>query len=277
MYFIYFPKDFELCSDNDVECHLEKFIENKKKIYPNPRHYELSEDFIFVEQEWGSLFYKHIGKRTRSEAKNLCSSAGPSVHLPIPRFYEEQEFYKTHFGDENLWLDLTFHFSEGIKSTNDHHFIRLVQMYSKINGQDEENSSEIPVRIDYHEWIQLARNNLAIFEWPNQDVFMNDDGQWDWTNETVLFDAVCVYDIIPDESCSKCQNESFCRYKDTSRKETECVCKKTTAGDNCQIDLCSKCQNGGFCDFKDATNEVRCICSFPFYGEFCEGKSYLLI
>ena len=147
---------------NDVECHLEKFVENKKKINPNPRHYELSEDFIFVEQEWGSLFYKHIGKRTRSEAKNLCSSAGPSVHLPIPRFYEEQEFYKTHFGDENLWLDLTFDFDT----------------------------------------------------WPDQDVFMNDVGQWDWTNETVLFDAVCIYDIIPDESCSKCQNESFCRYKD---------------------------------------------------------------
>ena len=78
---------------------------------------------------------------------------------------------------------------------------------------------------------------------------------------------------IPDESCSRCQNESFCRYKDTSRKETECVCKKTTEGENCEIDLCSKCQNGGYCDFKDATNEIQCICSFPFHGEFCEGKS----
>ena len=244
----------------------------------------MSEDFIFVEQEWGSLFYKHIGKRTRSEAKKLCSSAGPSVHLPIPRFYEEQEFYKTHFGDENLWLDMTFHFSEGIKSANEHHFIRFVETYSKLNEQDDAGI-EI-AGIEYHEWINLARRNgrdafMDDFDdfdkWRDQDVFMNNIGEWDWTNETVLFDAVCVYDIFPDESCSKCQNESFCRYKDTSRKETECVCKKTTKGDNCEIDLCSKCQNGGFCDFKDATNEVQCICSFPFYGEFCQGKSCLLI
>ena len=69
-----------------------------------------------------------------------------------------------------------------------------------------------------------------------------------------------------------CQNESFCRYKDISRKETECICKKTTKGDNCEVDLCSHCQNGGFCDFKDATNDPQCICPFPYYGEFCEGK-----
>ena len=62
--------DLQTCSDNDVGCN---------KIVPDPRHYNLSADFIFVEQEWGSLFYKHIGKRSRSEAKMLCSEAGPTV------------------------------------------------------------------------------------------------------------------------------------------------------------------------------------------------------
>ena len=65
-----FSKDFSTCSDNDIGCN---------KIVTDPRHYNLSADFIFVEQEWGSLFYKHIGKRSRSEAKMLCSEAGPTV------------------------------------------------------------------------------------------------------------------------------------------------------------------------------------------------------
>ena len=65
-----FSKDFSTCSDNDIGCN---------KIVPDPRNYNLSDDFIFVEQEWGSLFYKHIGKRSRSEAKMLCSEAGPTV------------------------------------------------------------------------------------------------------------------------------------------------------------------------------------------------------
>ena len=100
---------------------------------------------------------------------------------------------------------------------------------------------------------------------------MNDFGEWSWTEQNISLDSVCVFDI-PDERCSKCQTESFCRYKDISRKETECVCTKTTKGDNCEVDLCSHCQNGGFCDFKDATYDPQCICPFPYYGEFCEGK-----
>ena len=57
------------------------------------------------------------------------------------------------------------------------------------------------------------------------------------------------------------------------RKETECVCKKTTQGEFCETDLCSHCQNGGYCDTIKNTNEVRCICPFPFHGENCEGKN----
>ena len=269
--------DFEPCSDNDVGC--------ENKIITDPQHYGLNDDFIFVEQEWGSLFYKHIGKRTRSEAKILCSTAGPSVHLPIPRFLEEQEFYKTYFADENLWLDVIYDASEGVKSgnssANGHSFIRFVRTYTQINDQNGFFNNELiqtdeeVARIEYHDWITLAGNGHSGYfsTWGDQDVFLNNRGEWDWTAENDLFDAVCVYDIIPDENCSKCQNESFCRYKDTSRKETECLCKKTTQGENCEIDLCSHCQNGGYCDFKGTTNEIQCICPFPFFGELCEGKS----
>ena len=266
-----FSKDFSTCSDNDVGCN---------KIDPDPRHYNLSADFIFVEQEWGSLFYKHIGKTFSSEAKMICSDAGPNVHLPIPRFYEEQEFYRTYFAEEGLWLDVTYDASEGVKSANHHWFLRFVKTYMTINDengffQELSQTDEKIATIKYHEWINLAGPHEGYFStWGDQDVYMNNLGQWDWKDEDddMLLDAVCIFDI-PDERCSKCQNESFCRYKDISRKETECICKKTTKGDNCEVDLCSRCQNGGFCDLKDATYDPQCICPFPYYGQFCEGET----
>ena len=67
-------------------------------IVPDPRDFDLPEDFIYIENEWGSLFYKHLGKMARNDARKNCSSFGSSVHLPIPRFIEEYEFYRAHFG-----------------------------------------------------------------------------------------------------------------------------------------------------------------------------------
>ena len=235
------------------------------------------------------MFYKHIGKRTRTEAKTLCATAGPAVHLPIPRFPEEQEFYKTYFADQNLWLDLTYDASEGIKSANGATFFKFIKTFIPLDEQkgfwEEEVSqtNEKIATIKYHDWINLAGGHSGYFSvWQKLGVFMNDVGEWDWTDETSLFNAVCVYNI-PDENCSKCQNESFCRYKDVSRTETECICKRTTEGENCEFDLCSNCQNGGYCDFENATtdlnvedatkNEKQCICPYPFFGEFCEGKN----
>ena len=65
---------------------------------PDPRDFDLPEDFIYIENEWGSLFYKHLGSLTRKDGKLKCSSFGSSVHLPIPRFREELEFYIAYFG-----------------------------------------------------------------------------------------------------------------------------------------------------------------------------------
>ena len=70
---------------------------------PDPRQFGLTEDFIYVEKAWGSLFYKHLGKLNKTGAKQICSQYGDSVHLPIPRFKDENDFY-TNFIDENYGL-----------------------------------------------------------------------------------------------------------------------------------------------------------------------------
>ena len=94
---------------NDTDCHNSDVTttlnDNHDTFVPDPRKYGLPEDFIFIEHEWGSLFYKHLGKLAREDAKEECSKSGASVHLPIPRFLEENEFYRIHFGSEGLRLN----------------------------------------------------------------------------------------------------------------------------------------------------------------------------
>ena len=77
-------------------------------IVPDPGLFNLTNDYIFVEKEWGSLFYKHIGKHNKQEAERLCSEEGSMVHLPIPRFADENKFYHEVFGDEGLWLGVSY-------------------------------------------------------------------------------------------------------------------------------------------------------------------------
>ena len=87
--------------DKNVECAIES------SVFPDPRQFEnLTEDFIYVEKAWGSLFYKYLGKKYKIEAQQLCSKYGDSVHLPIPRFKDENDFYHNHFSVESLWLDI---------------------------------------------------------------------------------------------------------------------------------------------------------------------------
>ena len=266
----------------------------------------MTEDFIYVEQEWGSLFYKHIGKQKRLDAKNLCSTLSPDeakiqVHLPIPRFKEENEFYKTHFGDKGLWLDVSYYTNEGLRSFDGHLFIRFVRTFiadkyyrrieypnigynstaSLLDGDDSTVDNEQFVKIINHNWIDLTDMNSGYFIGSRDEkyVYMTDSGAWEWINENDEYDAVCVFNIIPDE-CSECSEESFCRYTDSGRKKTECVCQQMTEGKNCEIDLCSHCQNGGFCEINippDGTNpghhEIKCICPYPFHGDYCEGTN----
>ena len=90
-----------ICYEEDTEeCHLEDLF------VPDARSFDLPEDFIFIENKWGSLFYKHLGKMPKNDAKTTCLSFGPSVHLPKPRFLEEFKFYSYHFGfDDSPYND----------------------------------------------------------------------------------------------------------------------------------------------------------------------------
>ena len=263
-------KDFETCSDNDVEC--------EPAVVPDPRQYNLTDDYIYVELEWGSLFYKHIGNWTKSDAKFLCSREG--THLPTPRFREENEFYITHFGDDGLWLDVTFDAKKGLKSANGHWYIKYLRtftdgVYQPDFSRDLMTGDEKIAEIKYDEWIDLRTekypgyfNDWTFNEWTEKDVFVTYNGEWEWAEENESFNAVCVYNIIPDEKCSKCQNGSACKFDKRDENEIECVCRKMTNGEFCEEDSCSHCKNGGYCD------ENQCICPFPFYGRNCEGKNY---
>ena len=284
LFFYLFWKDFEICSDKNVEC------QNEDKIIPDPRLYNLTDDYIYVEQDWGSFFYKHIGKRKSEDAKNLCSAENSFVHLPIPRFYEENEFYRKHFGDDGLWLDISYDAMEGFISSNGQSFIRYIHTFYEdvqmnatyfhdLEYPDTSFSKySYAAEIIYHDWIEFKDHRGIFSEWGKKDVFMTSAGEWKWlyskAKETLLLDSVCIYNIIPDSSCSKCQNESFCRYKGSRRDQIECVCQKMTEGEFCEINLCSHCQNGGYCD--TITNEIQCICPYPFFGENCESKVFVL-
>ena len=337
-------------------------VECEAEIVPDPTKYGLAEDFIFVEQEWGSLFYKHMGKQTRLAAKNLCSPQShgdANVHLPIPRFHEENEFYKTHFGYEGLWLDVSYDVNEGLKSTDGHSFIKYVRSfvtdkyddkfdydkwmdsnigYDHIGGDsvsyllsliyifDDEDLgyygyrksdviAEEFVEIKYNDWINLTEmdpsryfidegEKSVYFAYTDEStpygwqkyvwekyVVMTNTGEWEWINENISvdeegygrrineeYDAVCVYNIIPDD-CSECSEQSFCRY---TNSETECDCQKMTNGEFCEIDSCSHCQNGGFCKINNGGansghDEIKCICPYPFHGDYCEGMNIIYV
>ena len=91
--FLSFTKVIDvICNlDSEESCNQDRFV-------PDPSDFDLPQGFIYIENEWGSLFYKHLGKMTRNDAKTTCSSFGSSIHLPKPRFLEEFNFYRIHFG-----------------------------------------------------------------------------------------------------------------------------------------------------------------------------------
>ena len=250
-------KDIKSSPTIDIDkCHIAggSHFDCQSHIIPDPGEYNLTKDFVFFKHEWGSLFYKHIGKQNRKKAKQICMDEGDFLHLPIPRFPEENEFYKVFFADEDLWLGLSDPKKEGVyQSDQGDEFIRLVPQ-------------AVGVEQFYHyHWINAS---LDVYN-DAYGVTMTKTGHWVGINENEMKDSVCVYNIIPS-SCSKCLNKTFCRYKDHTRTETECVCPSSRHGDNCEINLCSKCQNGGYCKIDPLSEEVRCICQYPFYGENCE-------
>ena len=116
-------------------------------------------------------------------------------------------------------------------------------------------------------------------------VKISSSGQWLIEDEDRELDAVCIYNILPDD-CSTCLYKDFCKFKDQSKNETECLCPFMTTGENCEIDEC-QCLNGGQCYMDsvtrtvthtqwighldhDETNQIKCLCPHPFNGKYCE-------
>ena len=224
----------------------------------DPRFYNLTEDFVFVDHDWGSFFYKYIGKMPKNEAQQNCSKYGNSVHLPTPRFADENEFYYRLFGG-NLWLDLNY-------DADKNKFINLygnpyITYIQTFDGD---------VEVFHYEWMNysLSRNSSL------NGVKMTELGHWESAEEFELMQSICIYDVLPDSKCSKCLNEVFCRFTDKERKESQCVCPKTNKGKFCEIDLCSHCENDGLCLISSETeNQIEnnnCICKSPFQGLNCQ-------
>ena len=218
--------------------------------------------FIFIERPWGSVFYKHLGQRNKLQAKRECSNAG-GTHLPNPRSFEENEFYRNHFGNKNLWLDIFKAYdSYNYQDSNERIFSSIIRTNDLHNDF---------IQIDKYDWatFNLSKNDRETRY--SRDVIMLENGQYGAVsgNHNVLNEAVCVYNIISKQNCTRCL-PGFCQYKNDEYNETKCVCPKTRSGKNCEIDLCSDCQNGGTCRIKNGTNETECICPRPFEGEYCE-------
>ena len=242
---IHFLKDLDtLCLDENCESK------------NDPGQYNLTEDFIYLENKWGSLFFKHLGKMKRTEAKKMCSSEGKSVHLPIPRFPAENRFYQVYFGHDKLWLGVSNSddTAQTIFKTDDGQI--LFGVLTKLDAE---------ILINQYSWI----NGTSTINSGQNGVSMSISGQWQGSNETELLDSVCIFNVLPDD-CSKCLNPEYCGYKDENRDEVQCFCPDSTQGDHCEINLCPQCLNGGQCYTDLETSETQCACIHPFHGENCE-------
>lgn len=98
------------------------------------------------------MFFKHLGRQTKTEAKRMCSEHGKSFHLPIPRFPEENEFYRTLFSEKGLWLDVYYsRKTDQYKSFHGHLFSSIVRTMAGV------------VQIDKYDWIDLKDSIDILF------------------------------------------------------------------------------------------------------------------
>ena len=157
--------------------------------------------------------------------------------------------------DEGLWLGLSDSESEGlfVSDVGD----VLAHVFEIVGGDITSNQYQWA-----NEWTDLGLDTTL------NGVKMSSSGVWGIENENRKLNAVCVYNIIPDD-CSRCLNKEFCRYKDESKTESECICPDMTEGEICEKDLCP-CLNGGQCRLNNDTNDTECLCPYPFHGNNCE-------
>ena len=184
----------------------------------DPSQYGLAADFIYIEKEWGSLFYKHIGEKSRIEAKQLCAQEGENVHLPIPRSDKENEFYRVYFGERNLWLGIiddsnglaTDGFKWGSTTPNERQTIY-------VSRRNKEQKSQI-----LYDWLKF-KDSIENNESFVKGIQLTRSGRWQSLEETANVNSVCIFNVIPNE-CSKCRDEYFCHYSN-KKQQTKCICK----------------------------------------------------
>ena len=96
--------------------------------------FQIHQNFLKILSKLPVTFHLRLRPHKNLEIAVLLSLS--TVHLPVPRFYEEQEFYRTYFANEYLWLDVTYDAYEGVKSENGHWFIRFVRTYMGIHDEN---------------------------------------------------------------------------------------------------------------------------------------------
>ena len=181
---------------------------------------------MHVEYEWGSTFIKHIGKKTKTEAVQQCSDIKPKeftgkMNLPIPRFAEEMDFYRVLFDEP--WLDVSRDSETGLLESKNGHIYEI------------KASDDAPFNFykNYHRTELLQGNRILKFDWlvTNETtanltnfVTLTKDGIWNGTSSESKHDAVCVFNVDGDVSCSRCHSDAFCRYRNGYTTDTECIC-----------------------------------------------------
>ena len=195
----------------------------------DPRQFNLPDDFMHVEYGWGSSFFKYIGKKTKTEAVNECSNIKPNsftgkMHLPIPKFSEEMDFYRVLFDEP--WLDVYRGSDTGLRSE---------KVLQSVNGDkyelifyDDANKT-IPLEFD-EDGETIGTDQILKFDWIvtneaekqlSNSVTLTKNGTWSAPSEST-HDAVCVFNV--DIDCSKCHEDAFCRYEGFTSNEIECIC-----------------------------------------------------
>ena len=211
-----------------------------------------------METDWGELFYKRLGKQTRTVARDLCSSYGDSVHLPIPRLIEENDFYKTYFGHDSMWLGVSDSDQEGIFKSDMGDILH--QVHERLQGE---------VTVSKFGW---TNRTLSLNSTEN-GVKMSSSGHWLIEDENQMLESVCIFHVL-HRDCSKCTSKIFCQYKkeemNWNRNDIECICPDMSEGKYCESNKCLECMNGGDCILNNETNQIDCICPFPYHGKYCE-------
>ena len=241
--------EIDLCShcQNGGTCRIKDGTNETECICPRPFDGDFCEidlsnlNFTLIEKPWGSILYKYLGKQRKDRANYLCSKFGYSSHLPRPRFPEENDFYRTYFGNVSLWIEVPEIMISFVRTKTDN------------------------VVINNFDWINLNISDKSHLT----EIILTETGRWERAKPNLMMNTICVKDIQPDQNCTRCADDAFCRYTSLERNETSCFCPAHKQGLDCEIDLCSICQNNGLCMISE-TNQVECICPHPFDGIHCE-------